>query len=128
MAKGRVPGQFVELWQAARLPLTLIGTWVVFTLCVALAATSRSDRASSLLLLGGFAALLAPLAYALAANASRNGPSNQPRRLFWWLLFFSVFVACFLYTLIGDSTARIISATILVIVTGLVLANRLGRR
>lgn len=117
----------MELWQAARLPLALIGTWVVFTLCVVLAATSRSDRASSLLLLIGFAALLAPLAYALAANTSRNGPSNQPRRHFWLLLFLSVFVACFLYALIGDSTASIISATILVIVTGLVLANRLGR-
>ncbi len=127
MAKARVPGQFVKLWQAAKLPLTLIGTWVVFTVCVALAATSRSDRASSLLLLVGFAALLAPLAYALAANASRNGPSTQLRRLLWWLLFSSVFVACFLYTLIGDSTARIISATMLVIVAGLVLANRLGR-
>ncbi len=125
MAKARVPGQFRELWQAARLPLALIGTWVVFTVCVALAATSRSDRASSLLLLVGFAALLAPLAYALAANASRNGPSTQLRRPFWCLLFPSV--ACFLYTLIGNSTARIISATMLVIVTGLVLANRLGR-
>lgn len=127
MAKGRVPGQLVELWQAAKLPLTLIGTWVVFTLCVALATTSRSDRASSLLLLVGFAALLAPLAYALAVNVSRNGPSNQPRRLFWWLLFLGVFVACFLYTLVGDSTGRLTSATILVIVIGLVLANRLGR-
>ncbi len=117
----------MELWQAARLPLALIGTWVVFTVSVALAATSTSDRASSLLLLGGFAALLAPLAYALAANATRNGPSTQLRRRFWWLLFPSVFVVCFLYTLTGDSTARIISATMLVIITGLVLANRLGR-
>ncbi len=47
MAKARVHGQFVKLWQAANPPLILIGTWVVFTVCVALAATSRSDRASS---------------------------------------------------------------------------------
>ncbi len=126
MAKARVPGQFKELWQAARLPLILIATWVVFTVCVALAATNKSDRATSLLLLAGFAALLAPLAYALVVNSSRNGPSTQLRRLFWGLLFSSVFLACFLYTLVGDSTARIFSAIMLVIVTGLVLANRLG--
>ncbi len=114
-------------WQAARLPLALIASWVTFAVLVALAANSQSSQASSLYLLAGFAALFSPLAYALAANASRNGPSNQPRRLFWWLFFLSVFVASFLYTLTGDSTARIISATILVIVIGLVLANRLGR-
>lgn len=127
MAKERVPGHFLELWHASRLPLALIGTWVVFTVCVALAATSRSDRASSLLLLAGFAALLAPLAYALAVNAYRNAAPTRLQSLFWWLMFSSVFVACFMFTLIGDSTTRIISAMMLVIVTGLVLANRLGK-
>lgn len=125
--KDRVPGPLSELWQAARLPLALIGSWAISTLCVALAATSRSGSASSLLLLAGFAALLAPLAYALAVNASPNAPMTRKRRLFWWLFFSSVFVASFVYSLTGYSTARIILAIVFVIFTGLVLANRLGR-
>lgn len=125
--KEREPGPLSGLWQAAQLPLALIGSWVIFTVCVALAATSPLGSVTSLLLLAGFAALLAPLAYALAVNASSNGPMTRKRRLFWWLFFSSVFLASFLYSLTGDITARIISAIMFVILTGLVLANRVGR-
>ncbi len=130
MAKKKLGAQLSMAWQAVRLPLALIASWLTFIVLVALAATSNSSQATnSFYLLAGFAALFSPLAYALVSNSSgvTKGPRSRSQQGYRWVVFLGLFVICFLYTLGGDTTVRLITAILLVIVAGLVLANRWTR-
>ncbi len=129
MAKKKLRAQLSMAWQAVRLPLALIASWLTFIVLVALAATSNSSQAtSSFYLLAGFAALFSPLAYALVSNSGvTKGPRSRSQQGYRWVVFLGLFVICFLYTLGGDTAVRLITAILLVIVAGLVLANRWTR-
>jgi drug/metabolite transporter (DMT)-like permease len=122
--RGRLTSHLSTAWQAARLPLAIIGTWIAFALLVALGATSQSSGLSSLYLLAAFAALLSPLAYAIVVNSPDNGRTARSGRGHWLSLFLCIFLICFLFTLSGDSTSRTIAAILIVMVAGLALANR----